>query len=169
MDGGMTGQVPRFRKTYDRRHCISEATLRVFGWDDNDVDRLLGTPDGRMLQGGPGYGAERVLLASLSDDGLLDHLRADDRAHSWRDELLPDDADEGPFAPTGRYIRLEGFPWLVLCQGVDAVVGESLEIPTQQSGTHLRVVSSVYAQWGDFALVVVRKHPDGTETAPGNG
>lgn len=101
------------------------------------------------------YGADRTLLAALSDEQLQKQLRADHYAFSVIEAIVPD--DEESQAWDGRYVRLEGFQWLVACQAADAQEGHELEVGTLRDGAHHCIVRSVYAHWADFALVKVAK------------
>ena len=158
------GCVPRLRK-YTRDQCDSRSTLIRFGWTDSDIDRLLGEPDAVKVHGGEAFGAERVLLAALSDEALLSRMSKEARPHYYLNRLLPESA-ENP-EPLGVILKLEKHPWLVLCQSIDARVGEVLTAPSANGiDIFYRQVTSIYSRWRDFALVKAKQHSDRPKPVP---
>lgn len=149
-----TELVPRHTGATTRQHRESLALLTCSGWTDEDITRLLGDPDGVSLHTDPGYGTERVLLATLSDPALQSRLHPCERSHSLRRRLVQL-VEENP-GPVGVWVSLPGFGWLVLCRAQHATDGAEITLypPTGQTSSQGVLVHPT--AWGDYAVAAAR-------------
>lgn len=153
---GPDQQVPRRPTGYTRPQRESLALLHATGWTDPDIGRLLGEPDGVSPHTDPGYGTDRVLLATLTDPELRDHLIATERPHALLQQLH-DAQTTTPDQPTGIWIDLPGFGWLVL---TPAGTTPDQVVTVHRHGTTSRAILTAPVTFGDHTLSAARRAPE---------
>lgn len=145
-------EIPRFLAQYTSQQCDSRATLIACGWDDSELEDLLGDPDASKAQGGDAFGADRAFLAAI---GLVDpdeDSPRGTRVSLWLGGM--DDAESETDWPVALPMKMEGFPWLALCREDVAEAGSDLML-MKRSGPQPARVKHVHGVWNGFALVKV--------------
>lgn len=136
--------------SYSKHQCESRSTLIACGWSDEEIDTVLGEPDGHKDQGGPAYGIDRSFLAMLDLADLSDDTPRSERTRLWLGGL--DEAEVQTDWPAAVPIHLEGFSWMALCRSTDAGVGNDLMLVRRRRADPAKV-KQVHAIWEGFALI----------------